>query len=275
MDADSKEFEDTLFQRVNRDLMKVIGTFFANGLQTLFVPCMTHGNLRRNKHYVDRAVNQGLKYILNDDEWFDFYEQNGIRIKVYGNINLLEDLGFGHALDWITDVTDRTVKNTNHTLYFGVGCSNREEYERLVDHAIDFQKEHGRKPTREEQVEWYYNGHVDDVDFFIRPTILRDSDVQPPLISGVKTQLYFPIAPFPFLDEQNIRQIYYDLLFQRTITFGNDTENLNRLKLEQHELIRQYYENNKSVIIGTGERIGDYWLPVNNLKVPKKLNDIE
>jgi hypothetical protein len=239
----------------------------------LFVPCLTNGNLRRNKHYVEQAVNQGLQYILKNDEWRSFYRENGIRIKIYGNIRLLEELGYSHVLDWISDVQRETAGNREHTLFYGIGCSNREEYERLLDHAIAFQKEHGRKPSRDEQVEWYYNGHVDDVDFFIRPTIMRDSDVQPPLISGVRTQMYFPIAPFPFLDENNVRQILFDLLFQRTITLGSDTENLNGLALEEHELIRQYYENNRSVIIGTGERIGDYWLPVNNLKIPGKLRD--
>jgi hypothetical protein len=271
MDCESPDFEKNLFRKVNEDLMTVANTFFEHGLHTLFVPCLTNGNLKRDKDYVENAVNIGLQFILKSEPWLNFYREHKIRVKIYGDINLFEKLGYNHVLKWVEDIQEETAQNDRHVLFFGLGCSNREENDRIMDHAIDFYRVHNRKPSREELVNWYYNGPVDEVDFFIRPTIIRDSDVQPPLISGVKTQMYFPIAPFPFLDKNGIREIFYDMLYTRTISMGFDNEILNGLNPEESEIVKDYYMKNRSVIFGVGKRIGDFWLPVNNIKIPPKL----
>ncbi|UCH90062.1 MAG: undecaprenyl diphosphate synthase family protein [Thermoplasmata archaeon] len=266
LDSNSPEFEAKLFQRINKDLMEVVKLFFNHGLHTFFVPCLTNGNLARNEHYVEKAVRNGLEYILKSDEWLDFYDERKIRVKIYGDYERLTEMGFAEVADWISDVQARTAKFDRHILYFGIACSNREEMDRILDYAIDFHQEHGRRPSREELISWYYNGAVDDVDFFIRPTMFRDSDVQPPLISGVKTQMYFPIGPFPFLNTNMVREIFFDLLYNRTITHGNDTESLDNLTEAEAELINNYYTENRDKIIGLGNRIGDFWLPSGKIK---------
>jgi hypothetical protein len=275
LDYNSQEFERLLFDRINQDLMSVIKLFFDHGLDTFFVPALTNGNLKRKEKYVEMAINHGLRYILHSDEWMDFYKRNGIRVRIYGDIDLFNSIGYPHVLDWVADVQAETAGNDKHNLYYGLACSNREEHERILDYTIAFYNEHGRKPTRDEQVNWYYNGHVHDVDFFIRPTIFRDSDIQPPLVSGVKTQMYFPVAPFPMLNQNMVREIFFDILYNRTITYGTDNESLDDISPEDLKLLKKYYNENRSVVIGLGERLGDFWMPTSELKVPPKLKKTE
>jgi undecaprenyl diphosphate synthase len=270
LEPSMKDFEKTLFTRINQDLMNVVKLFFVHGLQSLFVPCLTNGNLKRSKQYVDVAVNIGLKYILHSEDWMKFYNENGIRVKIYGNYRILETMGYKEVMDWIDAVQTETSGNNSHTLYYGIACSNREEYARIMNHAVAFHQEHGRTPTHDELVEWYYNGNVNEIDFFIRPTIFRDSDVQPPLISGVNTQMYFPAAPFPFINQEMIREIFFDLIYNRTITYGTDGEAFDVINDDDLESIKNYYTENRSSILGVGDRIGDFWLPTIRFDKPKR-----
>jgi hypothetical protein len=216
------------------------------------------------------AVNIGLKYILHSEDWMKFYNENGIRVKIYGNYRILETMGYKEVMDWIDAVQTETSGNNSHTLYYGIACSNREEYARIMNHAVAFHQEHGRTPTHDELVEWYYNGNVNEIDFFIRPTIFRDSDVQPPLISGVNTQMYFPAAPFPFINQEMIREIFFDLIYNRTITYGTDGEAFDVINDDDLESIKNYYTENRSSILGVGDRIGDFWLPTIRFDKPKR-----
>jgi undecaprenyl diphosphate synthase len=260
-------FEEKLFNKVNQELMKIIKIIFSHGINTLFVPSFTHGNLQRTKKYVNSAVIDGIKYILKDKNWYEFYTKYNIRVKVYGNLNLIKEMGYDYLLEWIKEVEDYTSNNKTHKLFYGLACSNKFEIPRIIDMCVDFYTNEGRHPTIEEKIEMYYGELVDEVDFFIRPTILRDSDIQPPLISGNKTQMYFPISPFVSISEETFREIIYDLLYSRTITYGLDDYNPNEISEFEKEWLKNYYKMNKSSIIGIGKKIGNLWIPLPQVKL--------
>ena len=269
MDLNIDNFEEKLFKKINNELMKVIEIMFSHGLKTLLIPSFTHGNLRRTKKYVDSALSIGFKYILNDQKWYNFYDEYDIKVKVYGNLNLVKNMGYDYVINWINKVQEYTSSNKSHRLYFGLACSNKYEIPRIIEMCTDFYIREKRYPSLEEKIEMYYSDLISDVDFLIRPTIIRDSDIQPPLISGDKSQMYFPVFPFVFITEKGFREIIYDLIFSRTITYGLDDNDLNAIKKEDADWLKKYYELNRKSIIGIGKKIGNIWVPIPQIKMNK------
>jgi len=266
MKPDSNHFEVELFGKLSALYMKLIETIFAHGIETLFIPGLTHGNLQRGKRYVDSNINYATALILKSQEWIDFYAKHQIKVKVYGDLQLISELGYFQLVKWSRDIEKRTAHHRKHRLFWGYACSCSQETLRLMDASIDFYRQHGRYPTREEKIKLYYGEHVDDVDIFIRPGELRDSDCQPPLISG-KAQMYFPICPPTELEEDFFRKILYDYLYCRMITYSKKRYADSDLKHTEIEALREYLTANRDAIIGLGERIGKFWIPNHQLRL--------
>lgn len=260
MKPDSKSFEVELFGRLSTLYMKLIKTIFAHGIKTLFIPGLTHGNLQRGKKYVDSNINYATALILQSQEWIDFYAKHEIKVKLYGNLQYISELGYPQIIKWSRDIENKTAHHKRHSLFWGYACSCSQETLRLMDMSIDFYKRHRRYPTREEKIQLYYGEHVDDVDIFIRPGELRDSDCQPPLISG-KAQMYFPICPLTEQEESFFRKILYDFLYCRVITYSKKKYVDSDLKQIETETLKRYLTANRDAIIGLGERIGKFWVP--------------
>jgi undecaprenyl diphosphate synthase len=261
MNPSSSDFEKKLFVKLNDLIIDKVKIIFDHGLNTLFMPGVTHGNFKRTDQYVDTVTKIGLKYIFNDESWLNFYKEYDIKVKIYGDINFVSKMGYDYVIKWIETVEEKTKFNSTYKLYHGLACSNSYENFRILDMAIDFYKKHNRNPTKEEIIKQYYGEHINDIDFFIRPTVFRDSDIQPPLISGRKTQLYFPISPIVNFSIEMYREILYDMLFSRVITMSKKEWKLEDLNEKQLEFIKTYYSENQSSILGIGERVGNLWLP--------------
>jgi undecaprenyl diphosphate synthase len=270
MNPSSKDFEKKLFDKLNSQIIDKIKIIFDHGLDTLFMPGVTHGNFNRTDQYVDTVTKIGLKYIFNDESWLNFYNEYDIKVKIYGDLHFVKKMGYEYVVDWIRKVEEETKNNTTYKLYHGLACSNSYENFRILDLAIDFFKENNRNPTKEEIIKLYYGEYIGDVDFFIRPTVFRDSDIQPPLISGRKTQFYFPISPIVNFSLEMYREILYDMLFSRVITMSKKQWNAEDLNEKQLKFIRTYYAQNQSSILGIGERVGNLWLPAHQIKKETK-----
>lgn len=267
LNPDLETFEEELFKVENKQVIEKVKIFFNHGLDTLFMPGVTHGNFKRTGQYVDTVTNIGLKFIFNDQSWFDFYEKYDVKVKIYGDLKYVKKMGYDQVIKWIKNVEELTKNNSSYKIFHGLACSNSFESIRLVNMAIDFYKKNIRSPSKEELIKLYYGEKVDEVDFFLRPTVIRDSDIQPLLISGRKTQFYFPISPVLSFTKEMYREILYDMLFSRMITMSRKQwkrENLNR---QQIEYLKKYYDLNKSSIIGIGKRIGNLWVPLPQVKL--------
>jgi undecaprenyl diphosphate synthase len=267
----SKNFETKYMKQNSENFKRNIKMMFDHGLKTLFVPCLKHENLYRDKKYVDTITQYTLKLIFADTNWIDFYNENNIKVKIYGDLDYISDKGFDNLIQIAKDLEKITSNNTKHKLFYGLACSNKYEYPRLMDLAIDFYKNNNRNPTYEEKIEMYYGEIVNEVDLFIRPTEIRDSDIQPPLISGNKTQMYFLVAPDKLSFNRDVyRYILYDFLFCRSNVFGSKTYQNEMIAKSDLEKIKDYYLLNKSKVIGLGEKIGQFWIPQINIQMPKK-----
>ena len=271
MMPNSKDFETEYMKNNSEAFMKNLQIMYSHGLNTLFIPCMKHENFFRDKEYVKAITQFSLKLIFTDKKWIDFYQDNDIKVKIYGDLDYVKNKGYEELLQHAYDLEKITENNKKHKLFFGIACSNKHEYPRLMDMAIEFYKKFNRKPSYQEKLELYYGENVDDIDLFIRPTELRDSDIQPPLISGQQTQMYFLVAPDSISFNKDVyRNILYDYLYCRTSEFGIKTYQDKIINKSDLEEIKDYYSQNMHTIISTGKRIGNFWVPEVKIITPKK-----
>ena len=127
--------------------------------------------------------------------------------------NALTKNDFNNFIKWCDEVKEFTSKFKKRIFYWGFACSSTLEYERIAKMSIDYYKQFNRYPTRKQLIKLYYGKVIDNVDIYIRPGEIRDSDCQPPIISGL-SQFYFPITPLTELNSNFYRDILYDFEFE-------------------------------------------------------------
>lgn len=272
MKPSSPDFEDQLFVYLSPQFTDLSKIMYDQGLKTLFIPGFTHGNLKRGKQYVKAIINTGVKSILTEDTWLDFYKEYKVNVNIYGDFEYLKKnlnkKEYKNIVEWCDEIRKTTGKNKKRTFFWGFACSTTMEYERIAKLSIDYFKEFNKYPNRKELIKIYFGRHVDDVDIYIRPGEIRDSDCQPPIISGL-SQFYFPIAPLTEINPNFYRRILYDYLFNRIITYSKKKYSDSDFIDDKLDILNKYYEENKDHIIGLGKKIGKIWVPQLDVKNPK------
>jgi hypothetical protein len=261
LNPSKKDFDRDLFNRLHSKFLDVVRTFFDNGVRMLFVPTVTTRNFDRGKAYLDATMSDGLVHFFHDPLWLSFYEQSDIRVRFYGDREIIKRNGFTTLLEWMDELEGRTASNKGPVLFFGVACDRSLEEVRLSSIGIEIHSQLGRAPSRTELVEAYYGIDVPDVGFFIRPTEVRDSDMLPVLISGYKTQMYFPVSPVAFISKKTVRTILYDLMFNRVLSGGKKIYRKEDITTEEMSKVKDYYQSNLETVLGLGDRLGPFWLP--------------
>ncbi len=256
-----KNFEKNLYSTIHRRFMSILRMVFDHGLKACFLPLLKHENFERGKNFSFHAVLNGLSYPFKSEEWMEFYREYDVRVNVYGDLEFVGKCGYPQVREWAYEVEQATANHSSHHIYYGVACSNRYEIPRLMSMAVEFYIRKSRMPTLEEMIKAYYGTDAPPVDLMIRHVEVRDSDIQPPLISGHSSQMYFPVIPGMYLSQRVYRRILYDYLYERLITCGKRTYKKSP-NTQEVEWLKQYYQMNEDAVLGLGKRIGDLWVPL-------------
>lgn len=268
LDPSAKDFNEELFTRMHSKLLEVVRTFFTHGIKVLLIPAMTVKNFKRGRAFLEAAMSSGLSHFFHDRSWLDLYDEHDIRVRFYGDRDQLHENGFDDLLDWMKGLEERTRDNDGAVLFLGFACERSLEEVRLASIGAEIVSRTGRPPSRAELVRSVYGEDVPEVGLFVRPTEVRDSDMLPVLISGYRTQMYFPLGPVGFLSKRTIRSILYDLIFQRHVSVGKKMYTKEDLDDKNIYKVRDYYLSNLETVIGLGRRIGPFWLPSNDYQGP-------
>lgn len=259
------DFELNLF-------MNNIEIMFEHGLPTLIIPILNHDNFKRGKKFLKNTLYPVLSQLLTSKKWMDFYKKYDINVRIYGDIEYAVKEGHKDFKDFVKFAQENTANHKSHKLFWGIAASNSMEHRRLMDLGIEFYKQHNRYPTPEEKVDLYYGEPIDYVDFLIRAAALRDSDLSPPIITGKKTHYYFlVISNLISFTPKVFRSILYDLIICREKVLGMkiySKEDIEDLDLNE---LKEYYKMNKHSVIGVGMNVGNFWLPINQIKLPTTL----
>jgi undecaprenyl diphosphate synthase len=264
-----ESFEESYIEVGSKQFLDNLKMIFDHGLETIMIPSLKHENYNRYKKNIDAIIYKAIKTMLIGETWVKFYEDYNVKVKIYGDLEYVKQKGYPEIYEWAKEIEERTKNNTTHKLFHGLACSNFYEHRRLMDLAVDFYIENNRKPNEQEKIRLYFGDDMEDVDFLIRSTEIRDSDLQPPIISGRKTQMYFLVAPDHISFSQNVfREILYDLLYSRLPAFGKKEYKDIDYSESNLKFIKEYYSLNKTKIFGIGKKIGPFWIPIINIELP-------
>jgi hypothetical protein len=258
LSEDSEDFYSEYVRLFIEKFMENLKVFFSHGLDTLIVPLISPTILNRSQKYINLAINGLLQALVKSDKWLNFYKENDIRVRTYGNPGHLKETQCQKGIQWIEEIKTQTSHHKAHTLFYGF-LSNNPGGMQSVNLAVEFYKLHRRKPTCPEMKEMYYGENLDEADFFIMSTKIAGAGALPPLISSKKTGMYFlPTPGVMGLTRETYREILYDLLYCRPDgpikKYGDDD-------LEDIETLKKYFFPNEPTVIGPGKRVGKFWVP--------------
>lgn len=229
--------------------------FFEHGVKTLLTPIFGPELLNRGRDYA-QMIKPGLLWINENKELLEFYHDFKVRVRVYGDtVRYLTGTAYEDALISFEALAARTAENTQHRLFFGV-CAH-DAAETVAEIGLQFHRQYGRLPNKEEIITIYYGELVEPVDIFIG--FDRPSAFDMPLLSTGEEDLYFTVSPSPYLDQYLLRSILYDHLYSRPVS-----EQYSELSAESWQILAQFYTKNRHQVLGVGKKSADgsFWYPL-------------
>lgn len=228
--------------------------FFDHGIDTLLTPFVGPDILARNG-YMARIGAKGFARLVQGKDFLNFYDEYGVRVRFYGDYRqALESTPYAYLADLFDSIAETTKSNTHVRLFFGAFANDATES--VAQLAVQYFQKHGRVPDRRALIEAYYGEYIEPVTLFIG--FDRFSVFDYPLLASGHENLYFTIAPSPYLLETNLlRCILYDHIYTRNIR-EPEYERLNPQALAE---LRAFYRVNREKAFGLGELMHGIWIP--------------
>lgn len=228
--------------------------FFDHGVDTLLTPVFGSELFRRGDDYVRRIGMTGIARLAQHPEFLKFYDDYGVRVRFYGDYRReLAGTDFAPLIDIFDEAARRTRTYERARLFLGVFASDATEAAAAL--AIDFYRKQAKVPTRRELVEMYYGEYVEPASFFIGFDKLSAFDY--PLLASGEEDLYFTIAPSPYLTERQLREILFDHLYTRRAPEPDYSE----LTRDDWKWMKSFYNAHREQIQGVGALHGGIWYP--------------
>ena len=263
-EAVAENFVEAYLKIAGRRHVELYQLFFDHGVDTLLTPVFGPDILARGEGY-DELIRDGLSWFARGQDFLDFYDAYDVRVRVYGDYRrYLEPTPYIEVIDDFEAVEQRTASHAQYRLFFGV-CAH-DAAETVAEIGVRFHLTHGRLPTKREIVEAYYGEYIAPVDFFIGFDKFAAFDM--PLVATGNEDLYFTVAPSPYLHARQLRTILFDHIYARPKGENNYTE----MTEVDWAAMRDFYQVNVGNTSGIGMRheMG-IWYPLPQVQFSDKL----
>lgn len=229
---------------------------FEHGIDTILAPLYEPVMQKRGEDYQQQVVAQGLATVATHPIFTDFYEEQQVRVRFYGNYRrIFPGTVCAHLPDLFDEITQRTQAHQRCRLFYGV--STRTAIEDVIELALQKQAGQGARFDRSELIAMYYGEPLPPVSLFI--TSGKFNVFGMPLLEIDDTSLYFTVAPSPFLTERQLRAILYDHLYNRHSSAKADYSDLTTDKLSA---MRAFYQAHYETTLGIGVVRQGTWYPL-------------
>jgi hypothetical protein len=211
--------------------------------------------LRRGSAYT-RQVLGGLLQLADDETYQEMFA-HGVRLRFYGDYEAsLDTPYFRPMLRACADLTAATEAGDGPLLMIGLFAD--APYRTLIGLSVDFARERGHPPSREELIEAYYGLPISDLGLYLgfaQPALF---DV--PLLATGQEDLYATLTPSPTLTEKQLREILYDHLVTRRVP-ETDYDTLSDEALER---LAEYNGRFHGATLGVGriDPLTGMWTPL-------------
>ena len=274
--ADMSYWQGYLDQGGQR-FLSIAQMFFDHGVHTLFTHAIVPGQLEgKGAGYLPLALSTGMERIAGTPEFLEFYEAYGVKVRFFGNYReVLENPslaahGAADTLARFDELMERTQTHEQHVLYWGFN-SERDLMTPIFRLVVQYYRDHGRMPSREEVIELVYGtpftdgAPVQPVDIFVGFNRPRIANLMPPLLDH-QADLYFTVGLSFDFSQRQLRSILYDHLYARQGWHRNYGE----LSDSAFAEMQAFYALNREGVIGVGRRYepGDIWHPLPQVRLP-------
>jgi hypothetical protein len=228
---------------------------FTHGVSTILAPAFGSELLLRGATYTRHALGGLLQ--LADDVVYQEMLAAGLRVRFYGDYEeMLNRLGFQPMLRACTDLMSATASGDGPLLLIGLFAD--APYPTIARLSVEFAKQEGRPPDRQELIEAYYGCAVPDLTLYLgfaQPALF---DI--PLLATGEEDLYATLTPSPSLTEKQLREILYD----HVITRRAAEVDYEMLSDEAQAALAEYNERYAGVTLGVGRRdpLTGLWYPL-------------
>jgi hypothetical protein len=263
--ASDEDFANVYLDTMVRRHLEIYRLFFDHGITFLLTPIFGPDVLQdRSEAYTDFAVD-GIALLAQHPDFLAFYREYGVRVCCYGDYHrYLDATPYAYVADLFDEIEKRTADNDRYYLCFGVFA--HDAIETVAELSVKYHQEHGQIPDKRTLVALYYGVNVPPVDFFIGFDKFAAFDM--PLVATGNEDLYFTVAPSPYIDDFQLRTILYDHLYLRR---QGETD-YQELTWADWKAMREFYRSNRHSTQGVGAihpQVG-FWYPL-----PQVVVDLE
>ncbi len=255
-----KDFLSAYHEMSVRRQFEIYRLFFDHGIDTLVMPLFGPDLLERGPEYAEAMVN-ALAEVASGPAFLDFYRQNGIRVRFYGDYRkYFQNTPYAWAADVFDQVSELTAGHNRCRLLYGV--FGHDAAETVAELSVQHHAQHHSLPDKRKLVELYYGEYIPPVNLFIG--FDRFSAFDMPLISTGNEDLYFTVSPSFYITEKQLRQILFDHLFARRI----EEQDYEQLIPPAVARMRQFYQRNQDRTLGVGCVRDGFWYPQTGVILP-------
>jgi tuberculosinol/isotuberculosinol synthase len=253
----NEDFASAYLDAITTRLVEICQLLFDHGIDTLLLPILSPHLFRARGDEYTKMTIEALTFLTDHPKFLAFYASQSVRVRFYGDyVQYFTGTPYAYLLEHINTVVEKTFAHEGCRLFWGV-CAD-DGTETTASLAIKYYKEHGCEPDKQTLVKMYYGEDISPVDLFITASKPRAFDM--PLITNGREDLYFTVAPSPYLTETQLRDILHDHLYERP----KEQFNYQAMTPEDWHSLHQYYEANKKKTLGVGSKHQEWgiWRPL-------------
>ncbi len=229
---------------------------FEHGIDTILAPVFEPVMQKRSEDFQQTIIAQGLMAPAAHPTFTQFYAEYQVRVRFYGDYRkIFPGTVCAHLPDHFDHIMRQTQAYQQRRLFYGV--STRRALEDVVELAIRKYAEQGQVPDRAALLEMYYGEPLPPVSLFITSGKFNIFGI--PLLEIDDTNLYFTVAPSPFLTEPQLRAILYDHLYNRLPSARSNYSGLTPNEIDQ---MRSFYQTYRETTLGVGVVRNGTWYPL-------------
>jgi len=249
---DADDYMRTLIRRQAQQHRSI----FAHGVGVIAAPGFGAELLQRGQAYT-RYVLGGLLQLADDEIYREMFAR-GVRLRFYGDYEeALDSPSFRPMLRACADLTAATGSGDGPLLMIGLFAD--APYRTLARLSVEFARERGRPPNRQELIEAYYGLPLPDLGLYLgfaQPALF---DV--PLLATGEEDLNATLTPSPNLTERQLREILYDHLVTRRVPEADYDDALSD---EAVVALAEYNERYHGATLGIGriDPLTGMWTPL-------------
>jgi hypothetical protein len=235
-----------------KKVIEEANVFFNLGVKNVFFPAITPGNLREEGMFKDLFL-KFIGTLFTSPDAITAYQQNGIRVKFYGQKAIAPFVPSGDFVETTAQVEKQTAEFGERTLWWGF----------LVDEvgmqwdAIQAGMQAGAK-SYDELITAYYGEKLDQVDMMIASGKFQAGYLIPPLLAQTAA-LYWTDFPGNMITETDVRRIFWDYAFARKTWSADKSKRYEQMNEEE---LNKRFE--RRIVWGVGDKIDNFWYHILN-----------